>query len=155
MSASITTPKAPTPKAPMANCNRMTGKALVVEFVTTDISGDYRTFEFTEDFQTVDLTAGPDTAMCYGTTFTDGKASFSGLYNTADIDNVWTATEKGTEGDLVWYPEGNEQGKPRYTVNAIVTSRGQNYPYDGAIELSIEFQFNGDTIEKDIVPTSP
>jgi len=147
-------PAPPTKKnagAAASACTRITGKNLIVKFTDVDISGDYRTFDFTEDFKTVDLSAGKDEATCYGRTATEGSASFSGLYATDRISDVWAATGKDSEGFLEWYPEGEVAGSPVYRVNAIAESRGQSYPYQDAIEIKIEFLFQADQIVLDVV----
>lgn len=123
---------------------RITGKSAVITFNGTDISADYRSFDVSEEVKLVDLTAGDDDAAVYGLAVKDGKASYKGLYDSGTFTTVWGAVASGTEGDLVWYPEGNTTGKPYYTVNAIVQSRSKSIPFDGAVEISVEFQFSGE-----------
>ena len=130
----------------MAACARITGKDLYVEFDSVDLSGDFRGFDTTEEIGTVDLTAGDDTGKCYGTLHTDGKATFTSLYtSTAGAgagSAAWAAVVPGTEGSLVWGERGTTTGYPRHHVTAFVISRARTHPYDGALESTVEFQFN-------------
>ena len=131
---------------------RLTGKNLYVSFGGQDISADYRSLDTSEEQKLVDLTAGDDAAAVYGLSFKDGKASYKGLYDSATFSTIWAALAPGSEGDLVWGPEGNTTGKKIWTVNAIVQSRSKSIPFDGAIELSVEFQFSGGTPAESTVP---
>ncbi len=122
---------------------RITGKNLVITFDGTDISADYRTFDTSEEIGLVDVTAGADDAASYAMTFSDGSATYKGLYNADNVSSILSVLDKGHSGDLVWYPEGNTSGKPVWSVPAIVKSRSISYPFDGVVEVTAEFQFNG------------
>lgn len=122
---------------------RLTGKDLYVEFGGQDISGDFRTLEVSQEEDLEDVTAGSDAAHQYAAVRVDGRASFTGLYDDTNGETVWDAVAPGTSGILTWGAAGTAAGKPKSSVSAIVASRSMSIPYDGAIEISVEFQYNG------------
>jgi len=119
----------------------ITGVALYVKF-GSDISGDYRSFEANETGDSIDVSAGSDTATTYLTRLTDGTATYSAIMQ-ADGSAIWTALATHTEDTLEWADEGTAGGKQKHSVNAIVTSRGRTIPFAGAVEITATFQFSG------------
>ena len=119
----------------------ITGAALYVKF-GSDISGDYRTFEANETGDSIDVSAGSDTAVTYLTRLTDGTASYSAIMQ-EDGSVVFAALAPHTSDTLEWADEGTAGGNQRHSVAAIVTSRGRSIPYAGAVEITATFQFNG------------
>lgn len=122
-----------------------TGKNLYLAFDGTAVNADFREFSEDEEVGTVDASAGSDVARTYLTTLEDGTASLTLLLQedgTAATD-PWQLMDKGNEGTLEWGPEGTATGKPKHTVNAIVTSRGKSVPYDDVVEMTFNFQFSG------------
>lgn len=119
-----------------------TGKNLSVVFAGTALAGNFRTFSVTEEMGLVDASAGNDTSRTYVTTRKDGTATLEVLAQD-DTVAIWTAVAPGTTGSLVYGEEGTGVGQPRHTVNAIVTSRKKDAPYDDLVVTTVEFQFSG------------
>lgn len=119
-----------------------TGKNLVVTFGGTALAGAFRSFSTTEEAGLVDASAGNDQARTYLKTLEDGTATLEVLAQD-DSTAVWAAVKPGTSGSLVWGEEGSGTGQPRHTVNAIVSSRKKDMPYDDIVVLTAEFQFSG------------
>lgn len=122
---------------------RLSGKDLYVSFAGTDISGDFRTLEINQEGIQEDITAGDDAANQYVAIRKDGNASFEALYDATNGTAHWAIMDVNTAGTLEWGEQGTASGKPKGTVIALVSSRSKSIPYDGAMELSFEFQFNG------------
>lgn len=120
----------------------ISGVALYVAFKGVNLSGEYRTFEANETGDSVDVSAGADTAVTYLTRLTDGTASYSAVMQAAG-SAIWTALAIHGEGTLEWADEGTAAAKQRHWVNAICTGRGRSIPYAGAVEVSATFQFSG------------
>lgn len=122
-----------------------TGSGLVVMFDGNALESDFREFSADHEIGTADASAGSDAARTYLTTLEDGTASLGLLLQTDGT----AATDPrqllaiGSEGTLEWGPEGTASGKPRRYVNAIVTSIGENVPYEDVVEVNVEFQFSG------------
>ncbi len=119
----------------------ITGKELYVYF-GTDLSGDYRAFEANETGDSIDVSAGSDTAVTYLTRLKDGTATYSAIMQ-ADGSVVFSALALHTSDTLIWADEGTAGGKQKHSVAAIVTARGRAIPYAGVVEITATFQFNG------------
>jgi hypothetical protein len=119
-----------------------TGQGYYVKFGSTVLSTNYRMFNTSEEMGVVDQSAGADTARTYLTTLEDGTASLTAKYKAGDTA-IWGAIDKGTEATLEWGEEGTAAGKPKHTVNAIVTNRSKDAQYDDLIVVSAQFQFSG------------
>lgn len=123
-----------------------TGSSLVVSFVnpagTLTLGTDYRSLSSSPSIGLVKATAGNDTDDTYLTTTKDGKYSWSGVAQSGG-----TALEdqllEGTQGTLIIGREGTASGKRKETVPVISMGGQFNYPYDGIVEISCEFQKNG------------
>lgn len=120
-----------------------TGSGLSLVFDGNTLDGEQKEFSIQTEIGIVDVSAGADTYRSYLTTMTDGTATLMLLRQTGEA----SVAAVGDEGNLVWGPEGNTAGQPRFTVNAIVTGYDEKYPYDGAVETTITFQFSGAVAE--------
>jgi hypothetical protein len=123
-----------------------TGSALRVTFAGNEVSGDQRSMTTDETVDVVDKSAGADVARTYLITLEDGTGSYEVLDQTGGTaaTDIWQVMDKGAEGTLIWSPEGTaSSGLPQHTVNAIVTNRNRETPYDDVVALSFELQFSG------------
>lgn len=118
------------------------GKNVSVVFGGTALAGNFRSFSVTEEAGLVDASAGNDTARTYLKTLEDGTATLEVLAQDDSVA-IWTAVRQGTVGSLVWGEEGTGSGQPRHTVNAIVSNRKKDMPYDDVVVITAEFQFSG------------
>jgi hypothetical protein len=123
---------------------RYTGKDLYVEFQvganTHNLSADYRTLTVTEEIDLEDSSAGSDTHRNYLPTLADTTLELEFLDNTTNNAQFWTDLNPGVSGTLIWGPEGNSAGKTKYSVLCVVSSVEIKYPYDGVVEVTVEFQ---------------
>ena len=122
---------------------RLSGKDLYLTFGSTVLDTDYQSFDPSEEGKQVEITAGDDANATYTATYKDGKASYKGLYDSSSGSTIWAAVAPNTSGTLTWGPRGTATGYQKHVVPAIVSSRAASYPFDGKIEISIEFQYNG------------
>lgn len=119
------------------------GKDLYVSFGGTVINAAHRAFDVNRSVDTVDTTAGADTDKSYLATLKDGTMKLTLLDdNTAGTASRRALTVGGT-GVLMWGPQGTAVGKPKYGCDAIVTAFSESYPYDGEVQIDIEFQKTG------------
>jgi len=129
-----------------------TGKSLSVVFGATTLTGNQRTFSTTEEAGLVDASAGADVARTYLKTLEDGTATVEILGDDgAGGPTLWAAVRPGTVGNLVWGEEGTAAGQPRHSVNAVVSSRKKDSPYDDVVVVTVEFQFSGVVVD-DVYP---
>lgn len=124
--------------------NEIAGRDLWVEFDGTVLSTDFRSFEQNQTTDTIEVTAGADAQKTYLFTVDDGTASLTMLYLAGSSGSaIYDAVENGTEGTLVWAPDGSSGNNAYYSVNAGVTERGVSHPYADVVELNVSWQFSG------------
>lgn len=124
---------------------QFTGKDMVLEFGTDDISVTARKVTMTENAdppEDIDITHKGDTER----QLLDGLPG--AVKTTVTIDaldetgqaNTLAGLSLNAKDTLVFYPEGKTSGKARMTLNnATFRNRVQTTPYDGAAELSGTF----------------
>ena len=123
----------------------MTGRDLKVHFIhsggTADLSGDFRNFEVTREQKAVDLTAANDAATYEKPTTKMFSAKLDALY----IGTAGTAVtnqggvDLGTEGTLIYSPQGTATGKPKGSFPCYVKKADVGFAYDGTAEVKFEF----------------
>lgn len=123
----------------MAASARLTGTDLVVKWTPsggslTTITGDQTKFSTSRKFDTVDVTAGSEKQRYF-------KATVESLDFTL---NIFDATQAylaqilpGKEGVLQIYPTGVGATKPIVSFNALLTGYDEDFPFDGALEITI------------------
>jgi len=121
---------------------RYSGRELVVEFAGTTLSGDFRSLDVPESCTIIDASAGSDLYKDKLAGQTDGTASLTALHNEAG-SALWLAVAPRAEGSLIWSPEGTvaAASNPKHYATAIVSGRSKSIPYEGVVELSIDFDF--------------
>lgn len=122
-----------------------TGAALYAAFGGVVISGDFREWKDSGDYGLVDASAGADTHVTYLKTLGDGTASIKGLVQSGAANAVLAALAEGSEGTLLWGPEGSTGGKQKYSVNAFVKKLEKTIPYKDVVEYAADFQFSSAT----------
>ena len=122
---------------------RLSGKDLYVLLGSTDLSTDFQSFDPAEEGKQVEVTAGDDANASYAALYKDGKASYKGLYDSANGSTIWNAVAPNTASTLTWGPRGTATGYQKHSVPVLVSNRSASYPFAGVIEISIEFQYNG------------
>lgn len=126
---------------------RITGKDLYIAFGSMDMSTDYQQFDTSEEGKLVEVTAGDDANASYATTYKDGSASYTGVYDgatgAASGSAVFAAVAPHSSGTLTWGPKGTASGYPKFTVPVLVTKRETPHSFKDALRIDVEFQFNG------------
>lgn len=128
--------------------NRYTGEQNYVEFRGIEISQDIRNFAPNESTDSVESTAGDDTAKSYIPRLRN--MTFSGQIverGVAAGTAVREAVKNGAQGTLTWGPEGTATGQPKYSILAFVNQNNKSVPYDGLVMNDITWQADGDWIE--------
>ena len=120
---------------------KLTGKNLFVSFGGTNISGTQRTFSVTWQQEQADVSAGADDYRNFANTMRTIEASCEILVQ--DYPNGGSATFAtlaiGTQGTLLWGPEGTAAGKPKYGFFSTVTELSPDIPFDNAYVLKAKF----------------
>jgi hypothetical protein len=118
------------------------GSNLYLTFTTVVLDTNFRSFGIDETAGTVLAAAGADADDTYLVLRKGGGGPISFVMQAADT-TTWGAVVPGTEGALVWGEEGTASGKPKHTVNAIVTSRARSIPYDDLVISTVTFLYSG------------
>ena len=93
---------------------------------------------------TVDTSAGSDTDRSFITTLRNSSGELSILdAGGADGSAVRRTLARGNHGTLTVGPEGTAVGKPKYVVPVHITAFSTEYPYDGVVEFSANWQGDG------------
>lgn len=116
------------------------GSSLYCEFAGSELSSRFHSFDENEEVGLVEKSAGDDTYRAYLATLTDGGISMEFLHE-ADGTVIWAAIAPGTEGTLIWGPEGTASAKEKRTVDAVVKSRRRAIVYDDVVKINIDFAF--------------
>lgn len=128
----------------MAVANRVTGKDLYVSFGGVAVTADYREFSVEPTIDTVDKTAGAETDKSYIGTLKDATASLTYAYAGSAGTAISTKFQVGTEGALLWGPQGTATGQPKGGwQNAIVTGHSKPHTYNDLIVRTVTFQKSG------------
>lgn len=132
----------------MSFSQRITGKNAKVLWIdgsgTVDLSGDRRALNISDSYDTVEMSAGTDTARAYAPTLRVLGADLTALHiGTAGTAN-YARVEAGDVGTLAWGPIGTASGAPKGAFPAVVKTFNTSFPYDGAAEVNITFEPQGD-----------
>lgn len=131
---------------------KISGKNLYVEFGGTDISGNQRSFSITESQEQADATAGADAYRNYVNTMKTIEASVEILvedFASTGGSALLAALDVGTQGTLIWGPEGTATGKPKKGFYATITQFDQALPFDDVYSINVTFTMAGTALAFD------
>lgn len=132
----------------MTFSQRITGKNSKVFWIdssgTADLSGDRRTLEISDSFDTVDASAGTDTARGMLPTLRVLGATLTALNIGTAGTAVYNRIAAGSAGTLMWGEIGTASGAPKGAFPAVVKSFTKSLPYDGMSEINVTFEPQGD-----------
>lgn len=118
---------------------RLTGGDLVVNWTPTGgslitITGDQTKFSMSRKLDTVDVTAGSERQRYF-------KPTIEALDWSLDIFDAEQSYQAqilpSTEGLLAVMKKGVGTGKPVVSFNALITGYDEDFPFDGALEISL------------------
>jgi len=126
---------------------KYTGDLMVIKFGTLDLTGQSRALTVDEQSAEIDVTT-------YGSVDKEFIAGMPDRTSTLDIlDDDTSSLARvqlviGSKSSLVWFPLGTVSGKPMLTAaTAAVTRRSKTYPYDDAVQFSVNFRLSGGITE--------
>lgn len=123
----------------MAAEDRIVGSGIKLTFTpdggsALSLEADFTEFSIDRSYDTVDVTAGNETARYHKATIENMEWSAT-LYdsNPAHKDDLLP----GTVGVLLVEPEGAGVGKEEYSFETLITSYNETYPFDGVCEIEL------------------
>lgn len=116
------------------------GNALYLEFDGVEIGVDFRSFDAGFDAQTVDNTAGDDALVSEFVIREMIKPTAQILVqDDATGQTIAAKLKQGVTGNLVWGPEGNASGKPKWGIEAEVKKSNIPFAHDGEQVFDVEW----------------
>lgn len=134
----------------MALANRYTGSAMALTINDIAIAADYKSLAIKESVNSAEGTAGGDAHEYSVPTYGASSISVELLGVTSadgDYSDIQSETTKGATGDLVWGPEGDAEGSPRFTATGYVESRDQDIKFDDMVSLKFTYKCTADIVE--------
>lgn len=125
----------------------LTGLGYYLEFDGVVIDNDYRSFDPGFEIETVEATAGGSTARSYVPTLI--KVEPSGTFivdNNANGIAIRAVLKEGNSGNLIWGPEGNAAGKPKWGITANISKSQVAATYDAELELEVTWYNEADDL---------
>lgn len=123
-----------------------TGSSMVFQWIhsggTVSMQADMRTVNLSPTVDFADSTAGSDARRTRIATIKDTTVSYTGLAQTGGTA-LEDALVEGTQGTIIFQPEGTASGKRKYTIGAFSQGAKFNHPYADVVEMSVEFVGNG------------
>ena len=113
--------------------NRYTGKELYVLFAGTTISGEFIEFTFERTARLVDVTAAGDTHRRQRATTIDGDWTLKVFDHADNGPALNQVLAVGAAGTLIFGPQGNATGQPKFAFEALVTRHQQPYQINDGV----------------------
>lgn len=123
------------------------GADVVVTFAGTDISGDGRSISIEESADALDSSKWGITRRTKVSGLEDASGSLEALDSTGAWSTAWNAIAVGSQDTLVIRPEGTGTGLRELSMNALITARKLELPYDDLSTLSMSFEVSGAVTE--------
>lgn len=124
---------------------KLTGKRLRIFYAGTDLSGEFRTVDVTEQQETADVTAGADDYRNFANTvkMIEVTAEIIMKEHGSGGSAILAAMSLGGEGTLIWGAEGTATGKPKDGFYARLVDRSRPIPFDDAYLIKAKWQMAG------------
>ena len=120
------------------------GSALYLAWVhaggTAVLNTDFRQFDWTPSLALIESTAGADSFREYIPGIGEGGNISLTMVMQSSGTALISALARGTQGTLVYSPEGTATGKPKSSIPAISKGPAYSQPYDDVVEFKVEFQ---------------
>lgn len=139
----------------MTQQQRIVGTALVTEFIvngggTYTLSADLTALSVTFDSDEVDMTAGNDTYAFMKPTVMRNSATLDSLSKGTNDSDIWGNLPVQVEGQLLFYPEGKTNGKPKGGFPCYLKSKTVPINHHDRIVRQATFSPQGGTYGTDV-----
>ena len=126
----------------------ISGKNLHVSFAGTSLGDSLRNFSVTEAQEQADATAGADDYRNFVDTVKSIEASCEIVMKTYATGGsaLRALLDVGSQGSLIWSPEGTASGKPKRYFTATVTQSDESLPFDDVAILAITWTMAGTAV---------
>lgn len=125
----------------------LTGQEFYLEFDGVEIKSLYREFEDGMEQESAEATAGNDAVRNYVPTIM--KIEPKGKFVLNEGSAALAKLKLGTSGTLIWGPQGNSAGEPKWGVACRIKSVPVKRKYDGEVELDVSWEPTSGTLAFD------
>lgn len=101
---------------------------------TTLLNTDFRQFDWTPTLALIESTAGADSFREFLSGIGEGGDISVTMVMQSGGTALLTALARGTNGTLLYGPEGTATGKPKSSIPAISKGPAYSQPYDDIVE---------------------
>ena len=130
--------------------NEFAGSALYAQWIWAEGTvtiNRFRTFDYTDQGEQIDSTAGADASRGYIDSFATGQVSSQFLLQ-SDMGTVtFAAFKKGNVGTLIWGEAGTSSGAPKTTLPAKVATGARSTPYSDVVSMTVTWNQNGARVD--------
>lgn len=130
---------------PIHTTQRYTGESLAIRFDDTAIQADFLRFIVEDSLATVDITAGAQADRAHLPTTRQVLFRIDLLQQAKSEAGtpIRQALRVGNHAELVYAPEGEAEGNPRYACLATVTACKITYPFEDVVRMEVELRRDG------------
>ena len=107
---------------------------------TINFSGDYRTLTDNVEGNIIDASAGSDPYTVPIAGIQNGKVTLTYVDQAGGTTNMY-ACDFGTQGTIIYGPEGTATGKPKRTIPAMALGWSKNMQYTNVPEITVNWQY--------------
>lgn len=125
----------------------LTGKDFYLEFNGVAVTGIYRKFDDGMEQESAEATSGTDAVRNYVSTLIKIEPKATVVLN--DASSALAQLKMGTTGTLIWGPQGNGAGKPKWGVAARVKAAPVSRTYDAEVEIEVTWEVTSGTLTYD------
>lgn len=115
--------------------NHYTGKNMFISFGGQIVSGEWLSFEFNRALAVIDVTAAGESDFVGVSGVQSGHWKLTIFDKAQSGTMVAQALALGESAELIFGPQGNATGQPKFGFNALVTQVHQRFAYDDTVIL--------------------
>lgn len=115
--------------------NHYTGKDIHISFGGQVVSGEWMAFEFERELAVIDVTAAGESHFVGVGGVQKGRWKLTVFDKAQGGTTIAQTLALGEADELVFGPQGNASGQPKFGFNAIVTQVNQRFVYDETVVL--------------------
>ena len=115
--------------------NHYTGKNMSISFGGQIVSGEWMAFEFERELNIIDVTAASESDFVGVGGVQTGRWKLTIFDKAQGGATVAQILALGEADELIFGPQGNTTGQPKFGFNAIVTQVNQRFAYDETVIL--------------------
>jgi hypothetical protein len=131
--------------------NEFAGSALYAQWIwsggTVQINTDFRNWDYNDQGEEIDTTAGADSSRSAINSFDTGQVTASFLLLSTMGTVTFAAFKRGVAGTLIFGEAGTTSGYPKTTLPAKIQSGSRTSPYNDVAQMNVTWGQNGARVD--------